>query len=206
MDYYQFLANEVGITRTQSKTLSLAINYGMGTEKIAATLKISESEAEDLSAKFHNRAPFVKELSDHASRRASRRGYVKTLSGRRAHFDFFEPIYDKSMSWKIWKNKYPPVRGREACIKRYGKQKVRRAFVYKSMNRLIQGSAADFTKKALLDVCESTEIPVNIVHDEILFDNTDPKTIKQMAEIMESAYSLKVPMVADLSIGEHWSK
>lgn len=85
-DQHQETANMVGISRKQAKTIQLGIAYGMGQNKLAAQLGLSEQEGRELLRRFNQRVPYIKQLAKSAERVASRRGFVKTLLGRRCRF------------------------------------------------------------------------------------------------------------------------
>jgi DNA polymerase-1 len=197
MDFYVSLAELAGISRTQSKTLTLAVMYDMGIKALAEALGTDYETAEQIYDRFHENAPFMGALSKEAKRVVRKRGWIKTLSGRRSHFDFWETVSSSSGDF---------IKGIDKARAHWPNTRIRRAFVYKALNRLIQGSAADFTKKALLDICENGIIPVNIVHDEILLDTLDPKEVALVREIMEQAYPLRIPMRTSGHSGEYWVK
>jgi DNA polymerase I-like protein with 3'-5' exonuclease and polymerase domains len=82
---------------------------------------------------------------------------------------------------------------------------IKRAYTYKALNRLIQGSAADQTKKAMVDVYEELGIiPLIQVHDELDCSVRDEKMGKQIKEIMENCVELEVPSKVDVNLGESW--
>ena len=82
---------------------------------------------------------------------------------------------------------------------------IKRAFTYKALNRLIQGSAADQTKKAMVEVYEQLGIiPLIQVHDELDCSVKNEKEGNQIKEIMETCVELKVPSKVDMSLGESW--
>ena len=79
---------------------------------------------------------------------------------------------------------------------------IKRAYTYKALNRLIQGSAADMTKKAMIDLHREGITPHIQVHDELdisVSDNAD-----KIKEIMESAVELEVPVKVDYESGLNW--
>jgi len=77
-------------------------------------------------------------------------------------------------------------------------------FTHKALNRLIQGSCADFTKKALLDCYDAGHLIQLQVHDELCTSVRDADHAKEIATIMESAHVLKLPMATDIELGESW--
>ena len=80
---------------------------------------------------------------------------------------------------------------------------IRRAFTYKALNRLIQGSAADQTKKAMLECYKAGYQPLLQVHDELCFSIKEGEE-KDIAEIMETCVDLLVPSKVDVAIADNW--
>jgi DNA polymerase I-like protein with 3'-5' exonuclease and polymerase domains len=84
---------------------------------------------------------------------------------------------------------------------------IRRAFTYKALNRLIQGSAADQTKEAMIQCYKAGYKPLLQIHDELCFSIEDEGDIKGVKEIMENAIeSLKVPSKVDIALGRSWGE
>ena len=79
---------------------------------------------------------------------------------------------------------------------------IKRAFTYKALNKLIQGSAADMTKKAMVDLYKEGIIPHIQVHDEL--DISVDNNADKIKEIMESAVQLEVPNKVDYESGPNW--
>ena len=175
MDYHQWCAEMSGLSRINAKTLNFGVMYGMGLIKMSASLGFSETQARDVRGKYYDKLPFIPITRNHVSEVAERRGYIRMLSGRRRR------LYDKSKS-------------------------------YKFLNSLVQGSAADYMKKAMVDAYEAgiynILVPHLTVHDEM--NQSVPKTlegfeaVKELKNIMEHAYEIKVPMIADTDIGINW--
>ena len=77
---------------------------------------------------------------------------------------------------------------------------------HKALNSLIQGSAADMTKKAMLECHKEGWIPHMQVHDELCFSLSNPKNeAPKIKEIMENVVKLSVPVVVDCDIGNNWA-
>ena len=93
----------------------------------------------------------------------------------------------------------------EAALAEHGPG-IKRAYTYKALNKLIQGSAADMTKKAMINLYKQGIIPHIQVHDELDISVKDDKQVKQIIEIMESAVKLEVPNKVDYESGENWGK
>jgi DNA polymerase I-like protein with 3'-5' exonuclease and polymerase domains len=195
VDFHQMVADMAGIGRKEAKTVNLGIMYGMGRGKLANTLDISEAEAKELLETYHDKVPFVKGLADMVSNRAAQHGQVRTLLGRKCRFDMWEPNsfgYNKPMT-------------HEEAIKEYGPG-IRRAFTYKALNKLIQGSAADQTKKAMADCYAEGLIPLLTVHDELCFSVSSEDQASRIKEIMETCVELRVPSKVDQELGANWGE
>ena len=80
----------------------------------------------------------------------------------------------------------------------------RPAFTYKALNRLIQGSAADMTKKAMVLLFEAGIVPHIQIHDELCFSIKTEDEAKKIKDIMENAIKLKVPNKVDYDSGPNW--
>jgi len=83
---------------------------------------------------------------------------------------------------------------------------LKRAFTYKALNRLIQGSAADMTKKSMVCLYENGIIPHIQIHDEVDISVESDKKAEKIIEIMESAVELKVPNKVDYEKGNNWGE
>ena len=190
-DFHQIVAEMADIPRSQAKTINLGLFYGMGKNKLMAELGINEDKAKDLFKQYHNRVPFVKTLMDSVMRKAANNGRIRTWLGRRCRFDLWEP------------NQYGIHKAlpHEAALAEHGPG-IRRAYTYKALNRLIQGSAADMTKKAMVELHKEGITPHIQVHDELdisVSDNAD-----KIKEIMESSVNLEVPIKVDFEYGKNW--
>jgi DNA polymerase I-like protein with 3'-5' exonuclease and polymerase domains len=79
------------------------------------------------------------------------------------------------------------------------------AFVYKSLNRLIQASAADQTKKAMKDCMDNGHWPMLTVHDELCFSIEDDGQVAAIKELMENCIpELRIPSRVDVGLGTSW--
>tara|TARA_R110000824_G_scaffold13011_1_gene56825 strand:- start:175 stop:477 length:303 start_codon:yes stop_codon:yes gene_type:complete len=83
---------------------------------------------------------------------------------------------------------------------------LRRAFTYKALNKLIQGSAADQTKKAMVDCYAENFTPMLTVHDELCFSVQNEEQAKRITEIMETGLPLNVPTRVDCEMGDNWGE
>ena len=93
-------------------------------------------------------------------------------------------------------------------MKEYGgKGRIRRAFTYKALNRLIQGSSADQTKKAMVVCYEEGLCPTLTVHDELCFNVESQQQSDKIVEIMSTCVpDLKVPFEVDADLGSNWGE
>ena len=194
-DFHNIIAEMASIPRTQAKTINLGLFYGMGKGKLQAELGVNQDKAVELFNAYHSRVPFIKQLMDAVSRRAQDSGKIRTLLGRLCRFPLWEPN-------QFGINKALP---HEEALREHGPG-IRRAYTYKALNRLIQGSAADMTKKAMIELHKMKIIPHIQVHDELDISVEDDKQAKQIVEIMESAVELKVPNKVDYESGENWGQ
>jgi len=195
-DFHQIVADMAGISRTQAKTINLGLFYGMGKAKLSKELGISKEAAENLLGKYHNRVPFVKKLAEAVTSSASKYGFIRTIKGRKCRFDMWEPAtfgMNKALQY-------------EEAKAIYGNN-IRRAFTYKALNRLIQGSAADQTKQAMIECYKQGFKPMLQIHDELCFSINEESDIIKVKEIMENAIEgLKVPSKVDCAIGSSWGQ
>ena len=192
-DFHDIVADMAEIPRSQAKTINLGLFYGMGKNKLQAELGVSKDKAEDLFRQYHTKVPFVKQLMDAVMRRAQDSGKIRTLLGRLCRFHLWEPN-------QFGIHKALP---HDQALMEHGPG-IKRAYTYKALNKLIQGSAADMTKKAMVDLYKEGIIPHIQVHDEldISVDNNSDKIKK----IMESAVDLEVPNKVDYESGPNWGQ
>ena len=92
------------------------------------------------------------------------------------------------------------------AIAKYGKENIKRAYTYKALNRLIQGSSADQTKQAMLDCYEAGYLPMLQIHDELCFNVKEERQAKEIKKIMEQTIEFKVPFVVDYGLGTSWGQ
>ena len=190
-DFHQIVAEMADIPREQAKTINLGLFYGMGKNKLQAELGVSKEKANDLFKQYHSRVPFVKQLMDNVMQRSQMRGQVRTLLGRLCRFHLWEPN-------QFGVHKALP---HDAALQEHGPG-IKRAFTYKALNKLIQGSAADMTKKAMIELHKEGIIPHIQVHDEL--DISVDGNANKIKEIMEHAVKLEVPNIVDYESGPNW--
>ena len=192
-DFHQTVADMAKIPRSQAKTINLGLFYGMGKAKLQAELGVSKDKAAELFDQYHAKVPFVKQLMNSASNRAQERGQIRTLLGRLCRFHLWEPN-------SFGMHKALP---HEEALQEHGPG-IKRAMTYKALNKLIQGSAADMTKKAMLDLHKEGIVAHIQIHDELDLSVESPEHAKKIVEIMENAVKLEIPNKVDYESGETW--
>ena len=200
MDFHTMVAEMASIPRKQAKTINLGMMYGMGVNKLSEQLDIDVDEAKSLVRQYHERVPFVKGLMNGVQNRLNDRGSsgsVRSLLGRKCRFDLWEPD-------TFAMNKALPY---QDAVKEYGETtRLKRAYTYKALNRLIQASAADMTKQAMVNIYEQGRTPLIQIHDEIAISVKDREDAESIAKIMENAVSLEIPSKCDVEIGPSWGE
>ena len=192
-DFHQVVADMAQIPRTQAKTINLGLFYGMGKAKLQAELGVSKEKAAELFDQYHAKVPFVKQLMNSAMNRAQERGQIRTLLGRLCRFHLWEPN-------SFGMHKALP---HEEALQEHGPG-IKRAYTYKSLNKLIQGSAADMTKKSMLDLYKEGIIAHIQIHDELCVSVESDEQAKKIVEVMENAVKLEVPNKVDYEFGKNW--
>jgi DNA polymerase I-like protein with 3'-5' exonuclease and polymerase domains len=196
-DFHQMVADIAQIPRKSAKTINLGIMYGMGQTRLAEQLDVTTDQAKRLMRQYHEDVPFVKELMDAVQRKVSHRdkgGFVRSLLGRKCRFDLWEPNVFVSAK----------ALPKEEAHLEYG-DNIKRAYTYKSLNRLIQSSAADQTKASMSAVFKKTgKVPLVQIHDELAFSVSSEEEAEELCRIMESAVDLEVPTPSEISLGKNW--
>ncbi len=203
-DFHQMVADMAGITRKNAKTVNLGIMYGMGVNKLAGVLDIEVNSARELLEEYHEKVPFVKGLANAVQSKAESDGVVRTILGRKCRFDMWEPR-------RYGLHRALPL---EEALREHGpKGNIKRAFTYKALNRLIQGSSADQTKKAMVDLYKENIVPLLTVHDELCFSiecdeegNLNEDQMREIAIIMENCINATVPFKVDIAVGDNWGQ
>ena len=221
-DFHQIVADMANISRKQAKTINLGLFYGMGKIKLQRELGLDQKQAKELFNEYHGRVPFVRQLSQELIAFAKENKLLFTLHDRFCRFDRWETT---NKEWNPETNRFNEVplytepQAREAfkaeMLDKYKENKIdpnymdyferyyTPAFTYKALNRLIQGSAADMTKKAMVDLHAKGIIPHIQIHDELCFSITDhePELIKN---VMEQTIPLEVKNKVDFESGPNW--
>ena len=175
--------------RKNAKAIFLGLCYGMGSGKLArscgldvelrkrrdgTTYEVAGPEGQALLNKFDRNVPFVRKMAELAEREAKRKGYIKTILGRRCRF----PVTASGeYDW-----------------------------TFKALNRLIQGSAADQTKQAMVSLDEAGHEMQLQVHDEICQGVNSVDEARDIAHIMATCVDLRVPSKVDIELGPSWGE
>ena len=221
-DFHQIVAEMANISRKQAKTINLGLFYGMGKIKLQKELGLDQSKARALFNEYHSRVPFVRDLSQQLIQFAKENRLLFTLHDRFCRFDKWETT---NKEWNPEINRfnevplYTEAQAREAfkgeMLDKFKENKIdpnymdyferyyTPAFTYKALNRLIQGSAADMTKKAMVDLYEKGIIPHIQIHDELCFSTTDHES-ETIRETMEQTIPLEVKNKVDYESGPNW--
>ena len=221
-DFHQIVADMANIPRKQAKTINLGLFYGMGKIKLQKELNLDPKKAKTLFDTYHSKVPFVKQLSQDLSQFAAEEGLLYTLGDRFCRFDKWE---SRDKEWNSETNRFTEVKlhaTKEDAMdaykleqmEKYGKyidptcehfeKHYTRAFTYKALNRLIQGSAADMTKKAMVDLYEKGIVPHIQIHDELCVSIKDQETRTMVQETMEKAIELEINNKVDCEFGPNW--
>ena len=199
-DFHSLVAEMANIPRKQAKTINLGLIYGMGVNKMSDQLDISVDEAKGLVKQYHARVPFVKGLMTGVMNRLNDKssgGALRSLEGRKCRFDMWEPdtfAMNKALPYKEAVDAYGPT------------TRLKRAYTYKALNRLIQASAADMTKKAMVHLHKMDKLPLLQIHDELAMSVKNREEAEEIARVMETAVPLEVPNVCDVEIGPSWGE
>lgn len=183
-DVHMIAASIANITRKVAKTLGFAVLYGAGVGKIAESLYISVSDAEAVKKQYLAAMPEIKSLSSDVQHAGRMNQPINTLGGRQYYVE--KP--------KVMEGRF-------------------RSFEYKLVNYLIQGSAADETKQAMLDYCQKTKhgMLTFSVHDELVIQCA-PEHVEEeralLVSCMVGAFSdiLECPMVVDTTVGANFAE
>lgn len=201
-DFHQMVADLTGLIRGQAKAINLGLMYGMGLAKLARSLGVTIEQATEILNQYHERMPWVRELTRFCSARAEMRGYIRLIDGARCRFDHWEAIGNGREEGFV-----RPMR--RAAAEAWGpwqKRRLRRADTRNAMNRAVQGGSARQTKLAMRDCYREGILPLLQMHDELDFPIADEATGRRVAEIMCNAVQLRVPMKVDMQYGYTWGQ
>jgi len=200
MDFHTMVADMANIPRKQAKTINLGMMYGMGVNKLSDQLDIPVEEAKGLVKQYHERVPFVKMLMHGVMNKLNSRqssGSIRSILGRKCRFDLWEPdtfAMNKALPLKDALNEHGPT------------TRLKRAYTYKALNRLIQASATDMTKQAMVDIHKLGITPLIQIHDEVAVSVSNDHQVDSIVHAMENAVKLGVPSKVDVEIGPSWGE
>ena len=222
-DFHQIVADMAKISRIQAKTINLGLFYGMGKLKLQKELGLDRINARKLFDEYHNKVPFVRQLSQDLIQFAKDNRLLFTLHDRFCRFNKWETT---DREWNPETNRFNEVplyteqEARQAfkaeILEKYKENKVDKdymehfekyytpAFTYKALNRLIQGSAADMTKKAMVDLYERGVIPHIQIHDELCLSVKSNEDIQAVKEVMENTIILEIKNKVNYKKGKNW--
>jgi DNA polymerase I-like protein with 3'-5' exonuclease and polymerase domains len=199
-DFHSLVATMAEIPRSAAKTLNLGLMYGMGVKKMCVELGMDEDAAKSLIDQYHSRVPFVKMLTKGVQKKLDdprSSGSIRSLKGRKCRFDLWEPA-----TFEMHK-----ALPREEAIAAHGPTtRLKRAYTYRALNRLVQASAADQVKASMLAVYQAGYTPMLQVHDELAFSVDTLEEAKKLEEIMINAIELVVPSKCDIELGPSWGE
>ena len=173
--------------RRRAKTINFGLLYGMGPQKLGRELGISLKEAKEFIEVYFSKLSRVRQFYEEIEEGARAVGYVTTLAGRRRML--------------------PDINSRNVNLA----QQARRM----AINTVVQGSAADIIKKAMLEVDKSPvigELGASLIlqiHDELLLEAPQAAALevgRTVATVMGSVYALSVPLAVDWGTGADWSE
>lgn len=209
-DFHAFVAELTEIERKPAKNINFGLVYGMGEETMAAHLGRTLAEVKPMFSTYHAELPFIRDLYDECDRKAKRRGWIRTILGRKRRWDRWQ-----TTNWKLSKKEGSFTL--EDAEEKYGKEpKIRRAFTHKALNSLLQGGAADIMKKSMVDIWETAGIidtlgaPLLTVHDELNWSIPKTKEAEEAhaeaRRIMETCVSLRLPLAVTSGRGANWGE
>lgn len=198
-DFHQVVADMADIPRSQAKTINLGLFYGMGAAKLSRELGIDTESAKQLLKEYNAKVPFVKQLANTCMSVADKKGCIVTIRGRHCRFNMWEP-----KAWGVFQ-----AMTEQEAFSKYEMHQLKRAGTYKALNKLIQGSAADQTKQAIIECYEVGHRPLLQIHDELCFNISGDKDIEIIKNKMEHCLDdvpMKVPSKVDIALGDNWGE
>ncbi len=172
-----------------AKRVNFGLLYGMGAQRLARESELSRAEAEQFIQNYFARLAGVRRYLDESKARAQAQGYLETLLGRRRDFS---ALRDGRLS-----------AAERARIER------------EAINMPIQGTAADIMKLAMINLHRALREDgfrarlILQVHDELVLEAPEAelaRLVPLVRAVMESAYSLSVPLRAEVNIGANWAE
>ncbi|GFK94133.1 DNA polymerase I, thermostable [Fundidesulfovibrio magnetotacticus] len=172
--------------RRQAKTINFGLLYGMGPQKLGRELGLTLAAAKDFITRYFERMSVLKDYYQSVVDQAKETGSVTTLAGRR--------------------RRLPDIDSRNAQLESQARRQ--------AVNTVIQGSAADIIKMAMLaawkdDALRSLNARLILqVHDELVIEAPESSAHaagERLRELMSGVVSLDVPVAADMGVGKDWS-
>jgi DNA polymerase-1 len=176
-DLHKVTSESLGIDRGRAKTINFGISYGIGSKNLGEQLGVSKEQAQDYIDKWYATYKGVQPCKDMIIATCKKYGYVSTIGGRRRHIRF-------------------------QGLDRYGTYAAERECV----NSVIQGSSADITKMAIVDMMDE-DVRLQ-VHDELCVYNPK-RPLAELGGIMEGVLKkrgifFRVPLIVDYKAVKSW--
>ncbi|MGA0109875.1 MAG: DNA polymerase I [Schleiferiaceae bacterium] len=171
--------------RSQAKTVNFGIIYGVSAFGLSQQSSLSRTEAKEVIEQYFATYPGIKKYIDDQVAAAREKGYVETLLGRRRYLR--------------------DIDSRNQAVRGHSERN--------AINAPIQGTAADIVKLAMIRIHDRLKrdgfaSPMILqVHDELVFDaySSEVEALREVVKAeMESAFTLKVPLVAETGVGRTW--
>lgn len=168
-------------TRSVAKSINFGLIYGMGYKTLSQNLKIEANLAKSYIEKYFENFTSIKKYFEKVKNEAKQNGFIVTLSGRKRYFDFENA---KPMQIAMYERE--------------------------SINSILQGSAADVIKLAMLEINKELNEDKKLIlqiHDELIFEVKDDlceNFVKKTRDIMENIVKLKVKLKTSSSIAKNW--
>ncbi len=195
-DIHRFVASQIfncpvaevtGEMRSRCKAVNFGIIYGQGAFGLSQSIGISRAEAKKFIDDYFHRYSSIRDFMDYCISQAKQKGYAETILHRR------RPIMDLTS-------------------KNHGKRSQAERL---AINTVIQGSAADLIKVAMINIqrkIEQENLPVKMVlqvHDELVFELPAlqaQENSQWLEKEMTGAIRLNVPMKVEITVGPNWQK
>jgi DNA polymerase-1 len=193
-DIHRFVASQIygvnpedvtGEMRSNCKAVNFGIIYGQGPFGLSRTIGITQKEAKKFIDDYFARYSSVQKFRDQTIKQATSAGYAETILGRRRRIT--------NLAGKNFNKRTQAER--------------------LAINTVIQGSAADLIKVAMINIqrkINDEELPIKMIlqiHDELVFELPKKDAAKHaewIADEMTNAIKLDVPLKVDVSIGPTW--
>lgn len=168
-------------SRSIAKSINFGLIYGMGYKTLSQTLKIEISLAKTYIEKYFANFTSIKSYFEKVKNEAKQNGFITTLSGRKRYFDFENA---SAVQFAMYERE--------------------------SINSILQGSAADIIKLAMLELAKDLDEDKKLIlqiHDELIFEVKDElceNFVRKASDIMENIVKLKVNLKTSSSIAKNW--